>query len=298
MNEEMLLTFLAVAYAGSFSKAAEQRSYSVPTIMSQINELEGYLGTALFKRTNRCVTLTEAGKRFLPEAEDIVVRFNYAIQCVRMNVSHQKPHHIRIGTTPLLPVSLLNGKFFRFLQTKQHITFEIVPLEDPIIINEETNPFDRVDLIGFPLDHESLTDHFTTYTLFYAKICVSVPFTHSFVLKDAISLKDLNHQTICCRNSQFSDGTQTLIERIHQQAPEARIISSDDFYCFEHINQCIASNHLFLSMENCTAALPFMKHIPLLESDTIPYGIVLSPSFSKKLQIMENHDLTHIFETE
>lgn len=48
MNEELLLTFLAAAHEGSFTKAAKLRSYSVPSVMSQINELENYLGVSLF----------------------------------------------------------------------------------------------------------------------------------------------------------------------------------------------------------------------------------------------------------
>ncbi|MGM9942136.1 MAG: LysR family transcriptional regulator [Bulleidia sp.] len=216
MNEEILLTFIAVAYAGSFSKAAKERSYSVPTIMSQINELEGHLGTALFRRTNRGVTLTEAGKRFLPQIEDIIGKLNRAVQTIRLDTPHQTPLHIRIGTTLLLPVSLLGARFFQYLKNRQNVTFEIVPLEDPVIINEETNPFDRVDLIGYPLDTEMLFDHYTVYTLSYERICISVPFTHAFSERDAISLKDLNHQTICCRNTQYSDGTKNLIKLIHQ----------------------------------------------------------------------------------
>lgn len=62
MNEELLLTFLAAAHEGSFTKAAKLRSYSVPSVMSQINELENYLGVSLFFRTNRGITLTKAGK--------------------------------------------------------------------------------------------------------------------------------------------------------------------------------------------------------------------------------------------
>lgn len=58
-------TFLCVAEAGSFSKAAE-KMYIIPTaVIKQINLLEGNLGVMLFTRSHRGLTLTEAGRAFL-----------------------------------------------------------------------------------------------------------------------------------------------------------------------------------------------------------------------------------------
>lgn len=56
-----LETFIRVADAGSFNKAAEQ-SYITPTaVIKQINLLEADLGVKLFARTHRGLTLTKAG---------------------------------------------------------------------------------------------------------------------------------------------------------------------------------------------------------------------------------------------
>lgn len=56
-----LETFICVADAGSFNKAAEQ-SYITPTaVIKQINLLEADLGVKLFARTHRGLTLTKAG---------------------------------------------------------------------------------------------------------------------------------------------------------------------------------------------------------------------------------------------
>ena len=57
----LLRAFLEVAEHGSLSRAAAALGSSQPTLSRQIAQLEAQLGHALFERTTRGVTLTEAG---------------------------------------------------------------------------------------------------------------------------------------------------------------------------------------------------------------------------------------------
>ncbi len=62
MYNPQLETFLRVADAGSFNRAAEE-AYITPTaVIKQINLLEESLDVKLFERTHRGLTLTKAGK--------------------------------------------------------------------------------------------------------------------------------------------------------------------------------------------------------------------------------------------
>lgn len=54
--------FLAVARARSFRRAADALHLSQPALSQHVRELEGELGTRLFDRLGRTVTLTEAGR--------------------------------------------------------------------------------------------------------------------------------------------------------------------------------------------------------------------------------------------
>ena len=56
--------FLAVAAEKSFSRAAKKIHLSQPTLSEHVAELEDELGTKLFLRKGRTVTLTEAGRVF------------------------------------------------------------------------------------------------------------------------------------------------------------------------------------------------------------------------------------------
>lgn len=72
MNTFQLSCFLAVAEYLNFGKAAQQLHVTHPAVSQQIQSLEKELNVKLFRRTTRSVKLTEEGKTFLRDAEQIV----------------------------------------------------------------------------------------------------------------------------------------------------------------------------------------------------------------------------------
>lgn len=67
-----LATFLRVADAGSFNRAAEELFISPSAVIQQINLLEGSLGVTLFARSHRGLTLTPAGASLYKDAKTII----------------------------------------------------------------------------------------------------------------------------------------------------------------------------------------------------------------------------------
>ena len=57
-------TFVRVVDAGSFSEVARQTGVAPSSVSRQINDLENELGVALFHRTTRSLSLTEAGELY------------------------------------------------------------------------------------------------------------------------------------------------------------------------------------------------------------------------------------------
>ena len=72
MYNPQLETFLCVAEAGSFNKAAEKMYVSPPAVIKQMNLLEDSLGVRLFERTHRGLALTKAGQSLAQDARYII----------------------------------------------------------------------------------------------------------------------------------------------------------------------------------------------------------------------------------
>lgn len=72
MELEQLRIFLAVAEQGSFTAAAKALFVSHSTTSRAVAALERELGTPLFLRQGRSVSLTAAGELLLPEAERLL----------------------------------------------------------------------------------------------------------------------------------------------------------------------------------------------------------------------------------
>ena len=82
MTFRQLEAFLAIVRERSFSRAAARIHLSQPTLSEHIRELERELGTPLFARRGRDVTLTEAGRVFRPHAHRVTTAVNDGRQAV------------------------------------------------------------------------------------------------------------------------------------------------------------------------------------------------------------------------
>lgn len=69
---QQIRCFVALAHELHFGRAAERLNMTQPPFSRQIRLLETVVGKPLFERDHRRVTLTEAGARFLPEAEHLL----------------------------------------------------------------------------------------------------------------------------------------------------------------------------------------------------------------------------------
>ncbi len=98
MDLRHLRCFIAVAEELHFGRAADRVHLSQPAVSLQIRSLEQELGTRLFFRTKRRVSLTHAGTTFLSEARDLLAHTERVIENVRP-LETQHPRSVIIGST-------------------------------------------------------------------------------------------------------------------------------------------------------------------------------------------------------
>jgi len=96
LDIKQLKSFIAVANALSFSKAARQLHISQPALSTQIKMLETHLGAQLLDRNRRTVRLTAAGEALLPDAEALL-RQIAELELRVARISSGDAGHLRIG---------------------------------------------------------------------------------------------------------------------------------------------------------------------------------------------------------
>lgn len=72
LDPSWLRSFVAIAQAGSVTRAAQQVHRTQSAVSTHLQQLEAAVGTRLVERTTRALALTEAGERFLPHARTLI----------------------------------------------------------------------------------------------------------------------------------------------------------------------------------------------------------------------------------
>lgn len=96
MDINRLNEFITLATLLNYSKAANQLYLTQPALSRHIHDLERTLGTQLFIRDTHNVHLTSIGELFLREAQEIVERYNHALNLVK-EVSSLSTGELKIG---------------------------------------------------------------------------------------------------------------------------------------------------------------------------------------------------------
>ena len=111
MDTQKLRCFVAVADKLSFTKAANELYFSVPTVTHHIKALEAELGVTLLIRDKHTVRLTPAGEAFYPAAREILDK----LEQVTYRLTTERDFEVlRIGCTSHAEMVMLTPVFARF----------------------------------------------------------------------------------------------------------------------------------------------------------------------------------------
>jgi DNA-binding transcriptional LysR family regulator len=116
--------FVAVAQTGSFTRAATQLHLSQPALTVQIRRLEETVGTRLFDRNSRNVSLTPVGRELLPTLQKSLYDMEHVLADAR-SLSDGTSGTVRIACLPSFAASLLPDLIRAFRQKLPDVTFQI-----------------------------------------------------------------------------------------------------------------------------------------------------------------------------
>ncbi|MEM5435595.1 LysR family transcriptional regulator [Paraburkholderia diazotrophica] len=120
---DLLRTFVAVVEAGSFTKAAVSVHRSQAAVSMQIKRLERMLGTTLFARDTRNLSLTRPGNTLLEYARRVIDLHEEAWSAI---VRPEVTGRVVLGAPDDYVSSLLSPVLRRFSNLYPHVEIEIV----------------------------------------------------------------------------------------------------------------------------------------------------------------------------
>lgn len=285
MYNPQLETFIKVADAGSFNKAAEQSFITPTAVIKQINLLETGLGVALFDRTHRGLTLTKAGKSLYRDSKyiiqycrDSVVRAKHAMQ--------EDEHIIRIGTSPMTPAQVLLALWPKIHEHYPNMKFQLVPFENTPENAKEilANLGQNIDIVAGIFD-DTLLDlrKCKGFELKRNPICCAVSINHPLAEKDKLKVTDLYGENLMLIHRGWSHYVDKLRDDLWLNHPQIKIIDFD-FYNVSVFNQCENSNDILMAIDSWQSVHPLLKIIPVEWDYAIPFGLLHSPEPTKPVQ--------------
>ena len=124
MDIQNLRAFLLVAETGSFSQAAERLHLTQPAVSKRVALLEEQLGTGLFDRIGRNISLTEAGSALLPHAKAVEQELHAAQQSVR-DLAGEVAGQLRLATSHHIGLHRLPPVLNRFSKAFPAVQIDI-----------------------------------------------------------------------------------------------------------------------------------------------------------------------------
>ncbi|MDH3309957.1 MAG: LysR family transcriptional regulator [Gammaproteobacteria bacterium] len=124
MDISALQVFLAVAEAGSFTRAAERIYLTQPAISKRIAALESEIGTRLFDRIGRGIHLTPAGEALLSRARTVLQELEDVKRGIT-NLSGTITGELHVATSHHIGLHRLPGPLKRFHDTYPQVRLNL-----------------------------------------------------------------------------------------------------------------------------------------------------------------------------
>lgn len=285
MYNPQLETFIRVADAGSFNKAAE-RSYITPTaVIKQINLLEASLGIKLFERTHRGLIMTKAGLSLYQDAKYIIQYCKDSVTRAK-NAMQEDTNIIRIGSSPMTPAQLLMPLWTIIQERLPDLKFQIIPFENTPENAREilANLGKNIDVIGGIFDETMLElRQCDGLELSREPFCCAVSIHHRLATKNRLTMQDLYGENLLMMKREWSRYVDQLRDDIWQNHNQIHIVDFE-FYNMDIFNRCENGNYVLLAIPGWANVHPLLKVIPVDWEYSIPYGLLHSPEPSETVK--------------
>ncbi|MEL6309500.1 MAG: LysR family transcriptional regulator [Chloroflexota bacterium] len=229
--------FAAVVQAGSFSAAAKNMHMTQPAVSQHIQDVENTLGTSLFIRGRRGVTLTPAGQT-LHDYTTQILRLVAEAESKVTNVENLSTGRLTIGATPGVSTYLLPDWLYGFREQYPHLN---VALQTGITSQNVQHVMEhKIDLAIVEGELEKINRKgLGSVILRPVMMIVVVGQGHSWDKRDSVRLSELDGQSFITR--QPDSRTRVWVDSVlAMKNVQPRIVAEFDNQ--EAIKQAVMSN--------------------------------------------------------
>ena len=178
--------FLALARAGSFTRAAGELHMAQPTLTVQIQQLEHALGVKLFDRNKRHVALTQAGRDLLVPLERILLDVEAIATSTEELLEHRRGL-VTVAALPSVAAGLLPRAIKKLSESYPGITVRIY---DEVAVTVATMV--KTGQVDFGISSQTYGDReLTSHVLMIDRLCAVVAASHPLARKGSMSLQEL-----------------------------------------------------------------------------------------------------------
>lgn len=184
MKISQLRYFATVAQLENMSRAAEVLHISQPSLSKNISSLEEELGTLLFDRNCKQLTLNTAGRRFLESCNLILQEYQTAENDIQLLTTGSNTR-IKIGTCCSI------DKFYSCMSSFKKLHPETEYDLNSFIEYENYPDINQFDVLIYP--NEPQYDKFSGFDFALDSYMLAVPTSHALSKSATLSFKMLNN---------------------------------------------------------------------------------------------------------
>jgi DNA-binding transcriptional LysR family regulator len=266
--------FVAVAEELHFRRAAERLHVAQPAVSEQVRKLEEELGVRLFDRTQRSVSLTDAGAALLDEARRVLHQAEVARMAAR-NARDRATTRLRLGHVPdSLPASVSRAMHaFGASSPGVQVSLETGPATR--LLGEVRAQRLDVAVVGLPAPTSGLR----VTPAGHQRIVAALPVTHPQAVGPAVSLERLAPERLVTLPADTNPAFHGAVVSVCREAGLAPTLVEVAEPRVEHALLAVASGGGMALLPESAAqqhASPGVRFIPLAHLDPVFESAVIS----------------------
>ena len=233
MEVRQLQIFRMLAEELNFTRTAEKVHTVQSNVTAQIKSLEEELGLPLFDRLGRRVTLTEAGRRFQPFAEQALAAMEQGQRAIQSGAEPAGP--LRIGAPESVLTYRLPPVLRAFRRRFPHVELIFKPYNDAtLVLKLESGKFDMAIHMSDTVPNASIE----SMRLRTERVFLLCEPTHALASRATVKPADLAGESLLLTES--GCGYRLKLDRV-LALQNIRPGNVTEFSSVEAIKQCVAA---------------------------------------------------------